>query len=237
MENKKTGKERFNELRYQMEKNSFVLNVLESRTAAVLHAESMGYDDTETGLICHISAEYVKLIRAVKNQHPGSIEDIAQELYDRIYMQSGWKCDYSRFRLFDTELLERWFIVKEQERQLRAGNIALDDFINAAKNAYQAKTGKSVDIIVKEIEEKPEQLEQETEPESEPETEETPFDYFDYHKKETEAKLLCKMYRDGVIDESVALAYLDEPNWDHDTLVRVVDYFAEKEREEKQDDK
>ncbi len=225
MNKEKTGKERFNELRYQMEKNSFILNILESRTAAVLHAESMGYDDTETGLICHISAEYVKLIRAVKNQHPGSIEDVAQELFDRIYMQSGWKRDYSRFRLFDEELTERWFVIKEQERQLRAGNIDLDDFIATAKNAYQAKTGKNVTVIVKEIEEKCEQLQQETEPE----IEEKEFDYFGRYKQETEAKLLCRMYREGVIDEKTALEYIDEPSLTHEDFLRIVDNFAEKE--------
>lgn len=229
MKKEKTGRERFNELRYQMEKNSFVLNVLESRTAAVLHAESMGYSDTETAMICRINAEYVKLIRAVKNQHPGSIEDIAQELYDRIYMQTGWKRDYSRFQLFDEELIEKWFILKEQERQLRAGNICLDDFISTAKHAFWSKTGKDVDIIVKEIEDKPEQKKQETEPEKEPETKEEDFDFFEYHRQETEAKLLCRMYREGVIDEVTALEYIDEPSLTHEDFLRIVDNFAEQE--------
>ncbi|MBQ8803236.1 MAG: hypothetical protein IJZ53_06370 [Tyzzerella sp.] len=229
MRTEKTGKERFNELRYQMEKNSFVLSVIESRTAAVLHAESMGYDDTSTAMICRINVEYVKLIKAVKDQHPGSIEDIAQELYDRIYMQTGWKRDYSRFQLFDEELIERWFIVKEQERQLRAGNIDLDDLISTAKHAYWSKTGKDVDVIIREIEEKPEQKQQETEPESEPETEGKDFDFFEYHKQETEAKLLCRMYREGVIDEKTALEYIDEPSLTHDDFLRIVDNFAEQE--------
>lgn len=290
MNKEKTGKERFNELRYQMEKNSFVLSVIESRTAAVLHAESMGYDDTSTAMICRINVEYVKLIKAVKNQHPGSIEDIAQELYDRIYMQTGWKRDYSRFQLFDEELIERWFVLKEQERQLRAGNIDLDDFIATAKHAYWSKTGKDVDIIVKEIEEKPEQKQQETEEEvddeddtaemimalnrqeaqykivcdmfrkgaideetainhlggdlehnsfmklvslytddDEPEEEGKDFDFFEYHKQETEAKLLCRMYKDGIIDEPTALEYIDEPSLTHDDFLRIVDNFSEQE--------
>ena len=286
MKKEKTGRERFNELRYQMEKNSFVLNVLESRTAAVLHAESMGYSDTETAMICRINAEYVKLIRAVKNQHPGSIEDIAQELYDRIYMQTGWKRDYSRFQLFDEELIEKWFILKEQERQLRTGNICLDDFISTAKHAFWSKTGKDVDIIVKEIEDKPEQKQQQSEPEEEvdvdlldefevrlvrekllcqmfkegaidekttlkymgdpdlghgaflkivemhtdeSETDETDFDFFEYHRQETEAKLLCRMYREGVIDEVTALEYIDEPSLTHEDFLRIVDNFAEQE--------
>lgn len=229
MNKEKTGRERFNELKYQMEKNSFILNVLEARTAAVLHAESMAYSDSETAMICRINAEYVKLIRAVKNQHPGSIEDIAQELYDRIYMQTGWKRDYSRFQLFDEELIERWFILKEQERQLRAGNIDLDDFIATAKHAYWSKTEKDVDVIIREIEEKPEQKQQETEPESEPETEGKDFDFFEYHKQETEAKLLCRMYREGVIDEKTALEYIDEPSLTHEDFLRIVDNFAEQE--------
>jgi hypothetical protein len=142
-----TAKERFNELRYQMEKNSFVLSVLESRLVAVLNAESMGYDDLDTALITHISTEYVKFIRAVKDKHSGSIEEMAQKLYDHIYIDSGI---YGKFRLYDEELIEKWFANREQERQLRAGDIALDDFIASAKRAYETKTGKEAIVIVKE---------------------------------------------------------------------------------------
>lgn len=236
MREEKTGKERFTEQLYLMEKNSFILNILEARTAAVLHGDSCGYSDSEMGLICHISPVYVKLIKAVRTQHPGSIEDIAQELYDRIYTQTGWKRDYSRLQLYDENLIAEWFELKQRERQLRAGNIDLDDFIATAKHAYWSKTGKDVDVIIREIEEKPEQKQQETEPESEPETEGEDFDFFKYHMRETEAKLLCKMFRNGVIDEPTALEYLDEPNWDHDTFQRVVDIYAGEEKETEIDD-
>lgn len=77
----------------------------------------------------------------------------------------------------------------------------------------------------------------EQETETEPETEEKDFDYFGYYKKETEAKMICKMYREGIIDEKVALEYLDEPDWSHDTFQRIVDNFSEKEKEERVDDK
>lgn len=235
MRKEKTGKERFNELRYQMEKNSFVLNVLESRTAAVLHAESMGYNDTETAMISRISTEYVKLIRAVKNQHPGSIEDIAQELYDRIYMQTGWKRDYSRFQLFDEELIERWFIVKEQERQLRAGNIDLDDFIATAKHAYWSKTGKDVDVIVREIEEKPEQLEQQEEaPETEPDDEDDSKEMLKaLNKRVAQDEIVCRMFREGAISEETALKYTGG-DLEHESFMKLVKIYSEEDNEEKE---
>lgn len=224
MNKEKTGKERFNELKYQMEKNSFILNVLESRTAAVLHAESMGYDDTETAMICRINAEYVKLIRAVKNQHPGSIEDIAQELYDRIYMQTGWKRDYSRFQLFDEELIEKWFILKEQERQLRAGNIAMDDFISTVKHAYWSKTGKDVDVIIREIEEKPEQKQEE----EAPEIETSNIGYT--QKREHQMELIANMVQNGALTFGTAFEYMNDNNdfRDLDEFTRILDIWIEK---------
>ena len=87
-------------------------------------------------------------------------------------------------------------------------------------------------VIVKEIEEKPEQKQQqETEPDDEPETDEKDFDFFEYHRQETEAKLLCRMYREGVIDEKTALEYIDEPSLTHEDFLRIVDTFAEQEDE------
>ena len=232
MRTEKTGKERFNELRYQMEKNSFVLSVIESRTAAVLHAESMGYDDTSTAMICRINAEYVKLIKAVKDQHPGSIEDVAQELYDRIYMQTGWKRDYSRFQLFDEELIERWFIVKEQERQLRAGNIDLDDLISTAKHAYWSKTGKDVDVIVKEIPQNSEQTQQEVEPETEPDDEDDTKEMIRaLNERVAQDEIVCQMYRDGAISEETALKYTGG-DLGHESFMKLVKICTDEEKTE-----
>jgi hypothetical protein len=36
------NRERLTELRYQMEKNSFILSIIEARIAVILHAEEMG---------------------------------------------------------------------------------------------------------------------------------------------------------------------------------------------------
>ena len=137
--------------------------------------------------------------------------------------------------MYDENLIAEWFELKQRERQLRAGNIAMDDLISTVKHAYWSKTGKDVDVIIREIEEKPEQKKQQAEPETEPETDGKDFDFFEYHKQETEAKLLCRMYRDGIIDEVTALEYIDEPSLTHEDFLQIVDNFAEKEKEETDD--
>lgn len=237
-----TNRERLTELRYQMEKNSFILSIIEARIAVILHAEEMGYPDTETGLITKTSPQYVAMIRALKDKYSkevapngmkaSSIEELAQIIYDKVYVEDHKYA--GQFSKFDTELLDRWFELKQQQEALFDSIIDRQHAQAVFQDAYFQRFGTKVSI--REIEQKPEQKkQQEIEPESEPEIKEKDFDYFEYRRKETEAKLICKMYRDGIIDEPTALEYLDEPDWSHDVFQRVVDIYAEEEKEKKDD--
>lgn len=238
MNKEKTGRERLTELRYQMEKNSFILSIIEARIAVILHAEEMGYPDTETGLITKTSPQYVAMVRALKDKYSkemapngmraSSIEELAQIIYDKVYVEDHKYA--GQFSKFDTELLDRWFELKQQQEALFDSIIDRQHAQAVFQDAYFQKFGRKVSI--REIEDKPEQKQQE----EEPETDEKDFDYFEYYRQETEAKLLCRMYRDGIIDEDTALKYIDEPSLTHEDFLRIVDDFAEKEQEERQHD-
>ena len=54
----------------------------------------------------------------------------------------------------------------------------------------------------------------------------------DIHRKEIEGALLVKMYREGVVDEKTVLEYLEMETEEHDTFLRIVDMFTEKEEAE-----
>lgn len=221
-------KRRWDELKYGMEKNSFILSILESRIVTALYFDSMGVADSEAATIMKISPRYIVLIRSVRNRFPNDgAEELAQELFNMIYVEdNGYKRDYSHFQAFDTELLNKWHILQEKQQKLREERIALDTILTDAKHAYWAVHGK--DIEWREIEEKPEQLEQqETEPESEPE-EEVDVDLLDeFEVRLVREKLLCQMFKDGAINEQTALKYMGEPHLCYGAFLKIVEMRTE----------
>lgn len=211
------NRERFTELMYEYEKNSFLLSILEARLAVVLHAESMGYSDTVTALIAKISPQYVKMLRAIKNHNRGTIEELAQIAYDKIYVLDGSKRDYSKFRAFDEELLSEWFALKQRERELRAGLIEQDEAIANFQHAFYMNFGADIDVRIKQ--------EQKTEPKSEEvknkdEDDETVIEFNVRLAKEA---LLCQMFKDNVIDEKTALKYMPAPDLPSATFLKLVE--------------
>ena len=56
------NRERLTELRYQMEKNSFILSIIEARISIIWHAEEMGYSITDTAIITRTSTHYVSFV-------------------------------------------------------------------------------------------------------------------------------------------------------------------------------
>ncbi len=224
-----TNRDRLTELRYQMEKNSFILSLLESRIAVALHAESMGYSDTETALIAKISPQYVKLIRAIVNKFPkNSIEENAQELFDKIYLYSGYsKRDYSKFQMYDEKLVEEWFALKERERELRAGLIKKDEAVADFQHAYYTEFG--VDIEIRELPQKPEyKQENETEPEEDNSKEMLQA----FNKQLAEEALLTRMHRDGVIDEVICRKYMNAEELSQEAFQRILQIHREESQEE-----
>lgn len=294
-------KKRWEEHKYALELNNFLLSLYHLRICAVLAAWGYGMPDSEVSAILGINPQYCAMIRSVRDRFPNySEEELAQEVFNMVRVFDGgrtYKRDYSHFQKFDTKALNEWHALREKQKKFHDDYLNLDSIMSDAKHAYFAVTGN--DIEWKEISAESKQLEQqEEEPEEdevdlldefevqlvrerllcqmyregvideqtalkymgdpdlghgaflkivemhtgeiesgdEPKTEETPFDFFEYHMRETEAKLLCKMYRDGVIDEPTALEYLDEPDWSHDTFQKVVDIYTEEEKEAETDE-
>lgn len=231
-------KQKWDEHIYQMEKSSFLLDIIRAHISVIMTTDANSGSMLDACIIMGgVSPQYCDFILKMREKFPNhDLEMLSMEIYDRIFSR-----DYkstARFQGFFEDYLTRWNIVRKKERDLRNGLLDKDEAVANFKHAYYVNFGVDIDVteqISKEPKEQKQEPEQATEPE--PETEETPFDFFEYHKKETEAKMICKMYREGIIDEAVALEYLDEPDWDRDTLQRVVDLFEEKEKEEKRDDR
>ena len=297
-------KERWEEHRYALELNNFLLSLYHLRICAVLAAWGYGMPDSEVSAILGINPQYCAMIRSVRDRFPNySEEELAQEVFNMVRVFDGgrtYKRDYSHFQKLDEKAFDEWHALREKQKQFHDDYLNLDSILCDAKHAFFAVTGR--DIEWRELPEKPEQKQQEEEPEEdeedvdlldefevrlvrerllchmfkegaidektalkylddthlnhgvflklveihtgetgqetkkEPETKEKDFDYFGYHKQETEAKLLCRMYRDGIIDEDTALEYIDEPSLTHEDFLRIVDTFAEKEKEERADE-
>lgn len=232
MSNRTSSGRRVEELRYSLERNNFILSVLTSRVLVILYADGVGEPDSQTSIIERINPQYVSLVRSLRNRFPNdTAEELAQELYNMVYIEdNGYKRDYSHFRVFDEELLNEWHALREKQRQLLSERVALDSILADAKHAYYSVHGK--DIEWKEIEEKSELLQQETEPEMDDDRSHTAEMIADIRRQEIEGVLLIRMYNKGVIDESTVLEYLDMPDAEHDTFLRLVDMFTEKEEAE-----
>ena len=213
-----SNRERFTELMYEYEKNSFLLSILEARLAVVLHAESMGYSDTVTALIAKISPQYVKMLRAIKDKNGGSIEEMAQIAFDKIYVYDGYsKRDFSKFREFDTSLLEEWFALKQRERELRAGLIKQDEAIADFKHAFYMTFGADIDVRVKQEQKTDQKPKEVKEKDEDDETVE------EFNIRMAKEQLVCQMFKDSVIDEKTALRYMDAQNLPSATFLKLVE--------------
>ncbi len=219
----KETREKWNTLKYEMEKNSFLLSVLEARLSVVLHAESMGYSDSVTALIAKISPQYVKMLRAIKDKHGGSIEDMAQIAFDKVYVLDGSKRDFSKFRHFDTDLLTEWFALKQREQELMVGLIEKDELEAQFQQEYMDRFG--IDIEIHELPRRQEQQE----------LEEANVDSNTW-ELEVAMRFLVKLARAGGADLRQAYLVMNQEGagfTDYDVFLRSFDAFAEKE--DKQD--
>lgn len=225
-----TNRERLTELRYQMEKNSFILSIIEARIAVILHAEEMGYPDTETGLITKTSPQYVAMVRALKDKYSeqiapnglkaSSIEELAQIIYDKVYVEDHKYA--GQFSKFDTELLDRWFELKQQQEALFDSIIDRQHAQAVFRDAYFQKFGTQVSI--REIQEKPEQKQEEEEPEIK-------MSNIGYtQKREHQMELIANMVQNGAITFGTAFEYMNDNNdfRDLDEFTRILDIWIEK---------
>lgn len=250
-----TNRERLTELRYQMEKNSFILSIIEARIAVILHAEEMGYPDTETGLITKTSPQYVAMVRSLKDKYSSkeapngmrasSIEELAQIIYDKVYVEDHKYA--GQFSKFDTDLLDSWFELKQRQEALFNSIIDRQQAQAVFKDSYFQKFGKKLSI--REIQEKSEQTQQETEPEEEieimpgetPEQAKARIDMGEAmrgwvadERREERLETLFELVQDGTLSAGNAFEYVpSDYGLDFDSFLRMQEAWEE----EKQDDK
>ncbi len=224
-------KQRWDEHLYQMEKCSFLLDVIRAHVSVILTTDAHSGSMLDACVILGgVSPQYCDFILKTREKFPDhDLEMLSQEIYDRIFSRDFKST--ARFQQFFEKPLEQWYIVRKQARDLRDGLLDRDEAIANFKHAYYMQFETDVDVV--ERPEKPEQKKQEEEPKTEPETEEEPYDYF---RKETEARLLCRMYKEGAISEEIVVEYLDLADESHDTFLRIVDIYAGQAKEEKQDE-
>lgn len=220
-----TNRERLTELRYQMEKNSFILSIIEARIAVCLHAEEMGYPDSDTAIITKTSTYYVSMIRALKNKYGGTIEELAQIVFDRVYIED-WKSSgaYSRF---DTDLINTWFELKQRQEALYDSFIDRQKAQEVFQDSYFQKFGTRLSI--REIKETPEHKQQQ-----EVKVSEHTESMAHTQKKEHQMEIIAKMVEGGAITPEVAFEYINKDNdfHDYDNFLRILDIWTEKGAEE-----
>jgi hypothetical protein len=173
------------------------------------------------------------MVRALKDKYSeqiapnglkaSSIEELAQIIYDKVYVEDHKYA--GQFSKFDTELLDRWFELKQQQEALFDSIIDRQHAQAVFRDAYFQKFGTQVSI--REIQEKPEQKQEEEEPDEE-------VGNIGYtQKKEHQMELVACLVRDGVITIETAFEYMNNKNDfdDLDNFLRVLDVWMEKQEE------
>ena len=216
------SKKLFSEHLFEMQKNAFLLDVIQARASAIIQADSQSNSLNETAIVLGVNTAYAEFVLKMRDKNPHvDFESLCQIIYDEIY-EKDWKRT-ARFKEFDRRLLEVWYATKLREKELHEGHITLDSLLSDAKHAFFAVTGR--DIVWKEIKGNPEQSHQEAEPEID-------TDSFGYTQKlEHQMELVARLVRDGVITIETAFEYMNSKNDfdDFDNFVRVLDVWIEKQ--------
>lgn len=211
-----TGKEKFTEHLYQMEKSSFLLDIIRAHISIIMTTDAHSGSMLDACIIMGgVSPQYCDFILKMREKYPNhDMEMLSQEIYDMIFSR-----DYkstARFQAFFEDYLNRWNVIKSKERQLRSGLLDRDECIADFKHAYYVNFGTDVDVIEK-IERTTEQ-EQESEPdEDDGETAQ------EFNIRLVKEELLCQMFKNGDIDEKTALKYIDDPHMCHGLFLKLVD--------------
>lgn len=227
-----TGKERFTEHLYQMEKSSFLLDIIRAHISVIMTTDAHSGSMLDACIIMGgVSSQYCDFILKMREKFPNhDLEMLSQEIYDRIFSR-----DYkstARFQGFFEDYLTRWNIVRKKERDLRNGLLDKDEAISNFKHAYYVNFGVDIDIteqISKEPKEQKQEPEQTTEPEPDEDDGETAEEFNIRLVKE---ELLCQMFKDGAIDEKTAMKYIGDPHMCHGLFLKLVDIHTGGDEEE-----
>lgn len=226
------SRERFAVHIFQMERCSFLLDIIRSRVVATLETEAHSGSILDCATILRVSPTYCDFVLKMKEKYPKhDIEQLCMEIYDCIWMHDNKET--ARFQEFDDSLLKEWYKVRAREKQLRAGLIEKDKLVADFKNDYQKKFGTEIEVIEQPRKIAETELETELDNEGQAHTAEM---IANIHRQEIEGALLVRMYNEGGIDEPTVLKYLDLQDEDHDTFLRIVDMFSDKDEEDEGDE-
>ena len=207
---------------YQMEKCSFLLDVIRAHVNVVTTTDEHSGSMSDTCIILGgVSPQYCDFILKMREKYPDhDLEMLSMEIYDRIFSRDFKST--AKFQSFFETLLNQWYDLREKQRQLFSEKNVLDSILADAKHAYYSVHGR--DIEWKEIEQK----QQETEPEKETSN----IGYT--QKKEHQMELVARLVRDGVITIETAFEYMNNKNDfdDFDNFLRVLDVWMEKQEDE-----
>jgi len=227
-------KERWEEHKYALELNNFLLSLYHLRICAVLAAWGYGMPDSEVSAILGINPQYCAMIRSVRDRFPNySEEELAQEVFNMVRVFDGgrtYKRDYSHFQKLDEKALNEWHSLRERQKRFHNDYLNLDAILSDAQHAYFAVTGR--DITWKEIEEKNEQLEQqEIEPDEQTQFQRDAERLGEIEEQERRMDLLTELIRNNEITPEIAFKYIHDESMDFDTFLRVLDIWVERQEE------
>lgn len=221
-------RDKWEEHKYALELNNFLLSLYHLRICAILAAWGYGMPDSEVSAILGVSPQYCAMVRSVRDRFPNySEEELAQEVFNMVRVFDGgrtYKRDYSHFQKLDEKALNEWHALRERQKRFHNDYLNLDAILSDAKHAFFAVTGR--DIIWKEIPAESKQLEQQ---EEEPDEEVGNIGYT--QKREHQMELVARLVRDNVITIETAFEYMNNRNDfdDFDNFVRILDVWMERQ--------
>ncbi len=228
-------KKKWDALKYRMEKESFLLILLELRFASLEHAITMSFGHREVGMALGLSDRYIRLMKQIRDTTEGTIEDYALSMLEYVYEENGNdKRNFTHFRMFDTDALDRWWKNKCREEELDVREISKESLIADFKHDFWRKFKTDIEITILETED-----ERDPEEPKETKNDEEKFAESMAHtrKKEHQMEIIAKMVTGGAIMPEVAFEYMNKDNDFHDynNFLRILDVWIEKEEKQHDD--
>lgn len=231
-------KKKWDALKYRMERESYLLILLELRFASLEHAITMSFGHREVALALGLSDRYVRLMKQIRDTTEGTIEDYALSMLEYVYEENGNdKRNFTHFRMFDTDALDRWWKNKCREEELDIREVDKETLICDFKHDFWRKF--KVDIEITELEAKeirdPEESDEDgfqQDAEQEPEDDDSKEMLQAFNKQLAEESLLTRMFISGDIDETLCRKYMNAEELSQEAFQRILQIHREESQEE-----
>lgn len=224
-------KKKWDALKYRMEKESYLLILLELRFASLEHAITMSFGHREVAMALGLSDRYIRLMKQIRDTTEGTIEDYALSMLEYIYEENGDdKRNFTHFRLFDTDALDRWWKNKRREEELDVLEISKESLISDFKHDFWRKFKTDIEItqLAAENERDPEEPKETKVEEDEDDTKEM---MKELNERVSQDEIVCRMFREGAISEETAIKYVGG-DLDHNSFMKLVKICTDEEKTE-----